>query len=155
DLSQWHTNIPNFGRVEYENVYPGIDLAYYGNQGQLEYDFVVAPGSDPNAIQLSIQGAQSLSLDAQGNLVLHEPGGDVIEQAPVVYQQIGSVRQAVAGKFVLQGNTVGFQVGAYDPSRPLVIDPTLSYSSFIGSGKYSETFAIAVDSTGDAYLTGS
>jgi hypothetical protein len=153
DPSQWHTNIPNFGRVEYQNVYPGIDVAYYGNQGQLEYDFLVAPGANPGLIRLSIQGAQSVALDGQGNLVLHEAGGDVIEQAPVVYQDVGSVRQSVAGKFVLQGNTVGFQVGAYDPSRPLVIDPTLSYSTFIG-GRSSAMFAIAVDSTGDAYVTG-
>jgi hypothetical protein len=153
DPSQWHTNIPNFGRVEYQNVYAGIDLAYYGNQGQLEYDFVVAPGANPNAIKLSIQGAPSVALDGQGNLVLHEPGGDVTEQAPVVYQDIGGVRQSVAGKFVLAGNTVGFQVGTYDPTRPLVIDPTLSYSSYIG-GYAGRMFAIAVDSTGAAYLTG-
>jgi hypothetical protein len=153
DPSQWHTNIPNFGRVEYRNVYPGIDLAYYGNQGQLEYDFVVAPGADPGVIQMTIQGAQSLALDGQGNLVLHEAAGDVIEQAPVVYQDIGGVRQTVAGQFVLQGNTVGFQLGAYDPSRPLVIDPTLSYSTYLDAGP-SAMLAIAVDSTGAAYLTG-
>jgi hypothetical protein len=153
DPSEWHTNIPNFGRVEYQNVYPGVNLVYYGNQGQLEYDFVVAPGADPNVIKLSIQGAQSITLDAQGNLVLHTAGGDVTEQAPVVYQDIGGVRQSVAGKFVLEGNTVGFQVGAYDPSRPLVIDPTLSYATYIGgSGGYMN--AIAVDSTGAAYVTG-
>jgi hypothetical protein len=154
DPRQWHTNIPNFGRIEYHNVYPGIDLAYYGNQGQLEYDFVVAPGANPNAIKLSIQGAQSLALDSHGNLVLHEPGGDVIEQAPVVYQDIGGLRQAVAGRFVLEGNNqFGFQLGAYDPSRPLVIDPTLSYSSYIG-GNSGRMFAIAVDSAGAAYLAG-
>jgi hypothetical protein len=153
DPSQWHTNIPNFGRVEYKNIYPGVNLVYYGNQGQLEYDFVVASGSDPNVIKLSIQGAQSITLDAQGNLVLHTAGSDVTEQAPVVYQDIGGVRQSVAGKFVLAGNTVGFQVGAYDPTRPLVIDPTLSYSSYIGGNK-SYMSAIAVDSAGDAYLTG-
>jgi hypothetical protein len=158
DPSQYHTNIPNFGRVEYQNIYPGVNLVYYGNQGQLEYDFVVAPGSDPNAIKLSIQGAQSITLDAQGNLVLHTAGSDVIEQAPVVYQNVGGIRQSVAGKFVLEGNTVGFQVGAYDPTRPLVIDPTLSYATYIGGGGTLATGgamqAIAVDSTGDAYVTG-
>jgi hypothetical protein len=151
---QWHTNIPNFSRVEYQNIYSGVNLVYYGNQGQLEYDFVVAPGADPNVVKLSIKGAQSIALDGQGNLLLHEAGGDVIEQAPVVYQDIGGAHQAVAGKFVLQGNDqVGFQFGAYDPSRPLVIDPTLSYSSYIG-GASSAMFGIAVDSSDAAYLTG-
>jgi hypothetical protein len=158
DPSQWHTNIPNFGRVEYQNVYAGVNLVYHGNQGQLEYDFVVAPGANPNAIKLSIQGAQSITLDAQGNLVLHTAGSDVTEQAPVVYQDIGGVRQSVAGKFVLEGNTVGFQVGAYDPTQPLVIDPTLSYATYIGGGGTFATgsamYAIAVDSTGAVYLTG-
>jgi hypothetical protein len=154
DPSQWHTNIPNFGRVEYQGIYPGVDVVYYGNQGQLEYDFTVAPGADPGIIQLSIQGAQNIALDAQGNLVLHTADGDVVEQAPVVYQQINGSRQAVSGRFVLEGNNqVGFQVGAYDHSQPLVIDPTLSYSTYLSSGNYRPD-AIAVDGAGNAYVTG-
>jgi hypothetical protein len=101
DPSKWLTDVPSYGQVEYQNVYAGINLVYYGNQGQLEYDFVLAPGANPNAISLSIQGAQGVRLDAQGDLVLHTSGGDVVEHAPVIYQDIGGSRQAVAGQFVL------------------------------------------------------
>jgi hypothetical protein len=153
DPRGWITNVPNFGKVEYQDVYPGIGLVYYGHQGQLEYDFTVAPGADPNIIRLAIQGARSLSLDAQGNLVLHTADGDVVEQAPVLYQEVGGIRQTVSGRFVLEGDhQVGFQVGAYDPSRPLVIDPTVTYSTYLGFN--GETVAIALDSAGEAYLTG-
>jgi hypothetical protein len=155
DPSQWRSNIPNFGKVEYRSVYPGINLVYYGRQGQLEYDFVVAPGADPGVITLSIQGSQGVRLDGQGNLVLATAGGGLVEQAPVVYQDIGSVRQVVSGRFVLAGpNQVGFQVGAYDPSRPLVIDPTLSYWTYLTGGGQNFGQSIAVDSSGDAYVTG-
>jgi hypothetical protein len=147
----WITNVPNFGQVEYQDVYPGVNLVYHGNQGQLEYDFSVAPGANPAGITLSIQGTQTLTLDAQGNLVLRTPAGDVVEQAPVAYQMVNGTRQAVSSSFVLQGDgEVGFQIGAYDPTRPLVIDPTLSYASYLpGPG-----VAIAVDSSGEAYVTG-
>jgi hypothetical protein len=151
DPSQWHTNIANYSAVEYQGVYNGIDLLYHGNQGQLEYDFTVAPGADPGTIRLAVQGAEQLSLDADGNLILHTAAGDVIEQAPVIYQDISGARQAVRGRFLLEGhNQVGFQVGPYDSSRPLVIDPTLSYSSYLNGIGY----AIAVDGSGDAYVTG-
>jgi hypothetical protein len=155
DPSQWHTNIANFGRVEYQGVYRGIDLVYYGNQGQLEYDFVVAPEANPGAVRLAVQGTQSMALDARGNLVLHTSGGDIIEQAPVIYQMVGGVRKAVSGRFVLEGNNqVGFQVGAYDHSRPLVIDPVLSYSTYLGGSSAADGLAIAVDASGGAYITG-
>jgi hypothetical protein len=155
DPSQWFTNIPNFGKVEYQNVYPGINLVYYGNQGQLEYDFVLAPGTNAGAIHLSIQGAKSVNLDAQGDLVLHTAGGDVVQHAPVMYQDIGGTRQSVAGQFVLEGNgQVGFQVGAYDHSAPLVIDPVLVYSTYLGGSGNQIAQGIAVDSAGDAYITG-
>jgi len=155
DPSQWQTNIPNFGRVEYQNVYKGINLVYYGNQGQLEYDFVVAPGANPGVITLAVQGAQGMTLDAQGNLVLHSSGGDVIEQAPVIYQQIGGTRHAVSGSFVLGGNDqIGFRIGAYDHSQPLVIDPVLSYSTYLGGSSGIDGLGIAVDASGSAYITG-
>jgi hypothetical protein len=155
DPRQWRTNVPNFGKVEYQNVYPGVNLVYYGNQGQLEYDFVVAPGADPGAITLSVQGAQGMTLDTQGNLVLHTGGGDVVEQAPVLYQESAGVHQAVSGRFVLEGkNQVGFQVGAYDPSRPLVIDPTLVYGTYLGGSGTEWGYGIAVDGSGNAYVTG-
>jgi hypothetical protein len=97
DPSRWRTGIANYGRVEYPGVYPGIDLVYYGNQRQLEYDFVVAPGADPRVITLAFEGAESLGLDGTGNLVLHTNAGDVVEQAPVLSQDRPSGRQAVSG----------------------------------------------------------
>src|SRR5262249_8194218 len=93
----WQVNVPHFGRVQYANVYPGIDLVYHGNQRQVEYDFVVAPGANPGAIQMAFSGTIALSLDAQGNLVLSTPGGNVVQQAPVLYQLAGSTRQTVTG----------------------------------------------------------
>ena len=156
DPSQWHTNIPNFGRVQYQNVYPGIDVTYYGNQGHLEYDFTVAPGADVGIIRLDVQGARGLAVDAAGNLVIHTSGSDLTEQVPVVYQVINGVRHSVAGQFVLVpstgsgGSEVGFRLGAYDHSQTLVIDPVLSYT-FTTS---TLLFATAVDSAGEAYVTG-
>ncbi len=155
DPSQWHTNIANYGKVAYQDVYPGVNLVYYGNQTQLEYDFVVAPGADPGSIRFAVQGADNVSLDDQGNLVLATANGDVLEHAPVIYQEVDGARQAVAGQFVLSGqNEVGFQVGAYDASRPLTIDPVLSYSTYLGGNGEDYAQGIAVDGSGNAYVTG-
>ncbi len=155
DPSQWHTNIANYSQVEYQDVYPGVNLVYYGNQQQLEYDFVVAPGAKPSNIQLNFQGQDSMSLDAQGDLVLHTATGDVLQHAPVVYQEINGVRQTVSGQFVLgtQGQ-VSFQVGAYDKGLPLTIDPMLVYSTYLGGNSEDDGLAIAVDGSGNAYVTG-
>src|SRR5207249_3327237 len=115
DPAQWHTDVANYGRVRYTGVYAGIDLIYHGNQRNLEYDFVVAPGADPGVIRLNFDGVQRLSLDDAGNLVLRLPGGDLIEHAPVVYQDIGGMRHSVAGSYRLLGNgQVGFTVGVHD-----------------------------------------
>lgn len=158
DRSQWITNVPNYARAEFANVYPGVDMIYHGNdQQRLEYDFVLAPHADPNAIQLSFEGARGVSLDAQGDLVLHTSAGDLMENAPVVYQQINGTRQAVAGRYVLEGgDRVGFSIGAHDANQPLVIDPTYSlvYSTYLGGKGGSSGHAIAVDSAGDTYVTG-
>ena len=155
DPSQWRTEISNYGKVEYQDIYGGIDLVYYGNQGQLEYDFIVAPGVDPGIIQLSFQGAEQIELDAHGNLVLHTSGGDVVQDAPVIYQELDGVRQAVTGKFVLiRDHQVGFDIGTYDRSRTLVIDPILSYSTYVGGSSDERGNSIAVDSEGNAYITG-
>ena len=155
DPSKWHTNIANYAKVEYQDVYRGINLVYHGDQQQLEYDFVVQPGADPRAIRLAFAGAQGKSIDAQGNLVLHTSGGDLVEHAPVAYQTINGVRHPIASRFVIgRDGQVGFQVGRYDHSRSLVIDPvlSLSYSTYLGGNGFGD--AIAVDSAGNAYITG-
>src|SRR5712671_495579 len=108
DRSQWRTNVPTYAKVQYQDVYPGIDLVYYGNQRQLEYDFVVAPNADPKKIVLGFRGAKELEIDAEGNLVLHAAGGDVRQHKPIIYQEIGGVRREVAGGYVRRGaNRVG------------------------------------------------
>jgi hypothetical protein len=155
DPSQWHTSIRNYGRVEYQGVYPGIDAIYHGTEGQLEYDFDVAPGADPSRIDLAFQGASGMTLNDQGDLVLHTTAGDVVEHAPVMYQTTPTGRQSVSGGYVLHGDgTVGFRVGAHDPSLPLVIDPVLSYASYFGGSGWDEGTAVAVDAAGAAYVTG-
>jgi hypothetical protein len=159
DPSQWHVNVPNFGRVEYQDVYLGVDLIYHGTGRQLEYDFVIRPGGDPNAIHLHITGASSMELDAGGDLVLHTVTGDVVEHAPVLYQDDGSARQPVAGHYVLDGDgVVSFSMAAYDARRPLIIDPILSYSTYLGNstvGGTTNAASISVDKDGNAYITGS
>src|SRR5207244_3652861 len=116
----------NYAKVKYEAVYPGVDLIYYGNQRHLEYDFVVAPGADPTAIKLALDGVGKMRVDAHGDLVLRTRGGDVRWQKPILYQSIDGVRHEVCGSYVVKAlRRVGFRVGAYDRSRPLIIDPVL------------------------------
>ena len=155
DSTKWRTNVPTFGRVHYTNVYPGIDQVFYGNQRQLEYDFVVQPGADPRRIVLQFQGAGAVDLDAAGELVLRTPGGAIRQHKPQIYQDIDGRRQTISGGYARRGpSTVGFDLGAYDASRPLVIDPTLAYSTYLGGSGLDVARGIAVDILGDAYVTG-
>ncbi|MFY9562255.1 MAG: SBBP repeat-containing protein [Terriglobales bacterium] len=153
DPRKWHSGIPRYARVNYESVYPGVDLTYYGNQGQLEYDFRVAPGADPSQIALTFDGA-STRLDA-GDLVLTTGHGDVRFHAPYTYQPDGNTKKTVAGNFrQLADNKFGFQIGPYDPNRELVIDPALSYFTYLGGSGTESNVQVAVDPSLNIYLAG-
>jgi hypothetical protein len=156
DPSQWRTNVPNYRRVAEHAVYPGIDLVYYGTQSQLEYDFVVAPGADPHAIRLAVQGAKKLRIDSQGNLIATVGKGEVSFQRPVAYQEDSHAnRQPVSAQFSIKGGrNVEFKVGKHDPSRSLVIDPTLAYSTYVGGSLIDGANAIAVAPDDSAFITG-
>jgi hypothetical protein len=168
DPKQWYTRVPQFARVNYAGVYPGIDLAYYGNQGQLEYDFFVAPHADAAQIKLHFGGADHIQLASDGTLVLNANGSQLRLQAPRIYQTFGARRIPVAGHYaMLAGNSVGIALANYDHSRELVIDPILTYSTFLG-GTGSEACSaisgsgtpisncpgITVDSISNVYIAG-
>src|SRR5207245_1461810 len=155
DPANWRTDVPTYAKVRYKNVYPGIDLIYYGNQRQLEYDFVVSPGADPTRIRLGFQGADKLEVDAKGDLVLHTATGVSRHRKPVIYQEVDGARRGIAGGYVLEGaRRVGFRVAAYDARRPLVIDPALFYSTYLGGGGADFIQTTALDASGNAYVTG-
>ena len=155
DPKQWRTNIPTYAKIRYHDVYPGIDLVYYGYQRQLEYDFIVTPGADPQTIALGFAGADRLEVDADGDLILHMAGGELRLKKPLIYQESEGVRQAIAGGYRLRGKQrVGFHVAAFDRSRPLVLDPVLAYSTYLGGSGWDTGYAIAVDAAGNAYVTG-
>jgi hypothetical protein len=155
DPAKWRRNIPAFGRVKYQEVYSGVDLVYYGNQRELEYDFLVAPGADPRQIELGFDGAKRLRLDADGDLIVSIAGGEVIEHKPIIYQDIEGMRRRVVGGYELRnGHTVGFRLAGYDGHRSLTIDPSLIYSTYLGGSNQDYGSDIAVDSSGNAYVTG-
>jgi len=155
DPAQWHSGVPTFAKVQYAGVYPGIDLLYYGNQRQLEYDFVVAPGASPKPIRLQFVGANKLDLANDGDLTVSAANGQIAFHKPVVYQLKDGVRQPIEGQFdLLPSNTVGFTLGRYDHSKPLVIDPVLSYSTYLGGSLSDVAYGIAADSSGNAYVVG-
>ena len=165
DPAKWVSGAPNYARVCYQELYPGVDVAFYGNQGKLEYDFVVAPGGNPKAIQLQFEGVTSMRLEG-GDLILKTPSGEIRHHRPVVYQETGGVRKVLDGRYaILPHQRVGFEIAAYDASKTLVIDPTLSFGTYLGSSQ-EEVFgissaaattsypAVAMDSAGFIYITG-
>jgi hypothetical protein len=151
------TDIPTYARVRYERIYPGIDLIYYGQQRQLEYDFMVAPGADPNSILLHFEGNSDSSIDTDGNLVLQLDQSTVVQHRPLVYQERRGRRKTIQGSYrLLASNTVGFEIGDYDHDANLVIDPILSYSTFLGGADGDDDArAVATDAAGNIYVTGS
>src|SRR5215213_3353866 len=156
DRDQWRRNIPTYRKVHYTDVYPGIDIVYYGNQRELEYDFVIAPGANTKIIKFRVEGSKRLRLDQQGNLLLVLKHGEVRLNKPFIYQLAeGGRRSEVKGSYVINGNEIGFKVRGADSGKPLVIDPVLSYSTFLGGNHLDQAFGIAVDTQGNAYVTGS
>jgi hypothetical protein len=168
DPSSWRSNVPSYSKVKCTGVYDGIDLLYYGEEGQIEYDFTVAPGADPDSIKLGFEGADSIDVDEAGDLVMNVAGAHVRHRKPFVYQELNGARMQIAGRYKLlahaasirdpksktQNHTVGFEIGAYDPALPLVIDPVLEYSTYLGGSGDDEGTAIAADTEGNVYIAG-
>ncbi len=157
DPSKWRKNVPCYARVSYQDVYPGVDMAFHGAQRQLEFDFLVAPGANPQPIGFDFIGARNVKTDDSGNLVISSTAGDVLVHKPVAYQQQNGTRQAVDARFILKANNrVGFELGKYDRSRELVIDPSVSYaySTYLGGSAEDDGFGISFDGSGNAYVTG-
>ena len=154
DAAQWHTGVSTFEKVRYRGVYPGVDLVYYGNSDRLEFDFELAAGADPRNVRIRFDGARKLTLDREGNLEIAAANGAIRFHKPAIYQPTdGNGRHAVEGSFrIIAGTTVSFNLGSYDRSKPLVIDPILNYSTYLG--KSGQANAIVLDSEGNAYVTG-
>jgi hypothetical protein len=158
DPAQWRSNIPTYAKVCYPRIYPRIDLVFYGNEQQLEFDFVVAPGADPRLIRLRFGGANHLHLEANGDLLVTTANGPLAFHRPLVYQIADGHRHPIAGDFALLGkHTVGFRLGSYDRAKSLVIDPVLAFSTFLGGtggGFGDQASAVAVDNSGNVYAAG-
>jgi hypothetical protein len=154
DPAQWKTGIPEFSRVHYRGVYPGVDVIYYGNAGRLEYDFVLQPGADVGAITLRMEGSESVHAAENGDLILQLPDGEIAWKHPEAYQLRDGKREAVASKYEVTGETVRFHVGEYDRSQPLIIDPSLTFGTYIGQSDSSSGLAVALDSSHNVYLAG-
>ena len=162
DPKKWRTDVSTYAKIKVHEVYPGVDLVYYGHQGQLEYDFIVSPGADPNEIRLDLSGARKLWINTQGDLVMQTDAGQVRLEKPVLYQYKSpagddrqGAKQQVDGHFRIRGkNEIAFVAGSYDRSKALIIDPNLLYSTFLGGSANDAGVSIAVDASGNAYVTG-
>jgi hypothetical protein len=153
----WHTDVPSYSRVRYRAVYPGIDVVYYGKRSQLEYDFVLQPGADPNAIRMQFRGAGRVKLSPKGDLVLQAAGAQLVQKKPVIYQEEASTgrRQEIRGRYILIGrNTVGVRLDAYDTTRRLVIDPVFSYVTYMGGTQTDQINAVKLGRNNRLYIAG-
>jgi len=160
DRSRWHSDIPTFGAVTYENIYKNIDIKFYGTGRNIEHDIIVHPGADPSVVRFRYEGVKGLELTPGGRLNVRLTGGDIIEDRPIVYQVINGIRKAVKGSYrVLKeedgGFAYGYTVASYDRTKDLVIDPVLVYSTYLGGSGYDVGYDITVDKTGAVYITGS
>src|SRR5207237_6495811 len=151
---RWVTTVPTYGRVEYEAVYPGVDVVFYGNPRQLEYDVVVAPGSDPAAVRFGLKGAETVVVDGAGDVIVGTASGDVRLRKPRAYQDRNGRREAMDARYVVRGTRIAFQVADYDRTRPLIIDPVLVYGAYLGGSGQDFTGDMAIDGTGAAYVVG-
>jgi hypothetical protein len=155
DSAQWRTRVPTFAKVRVEKIYPGVDVVFYGNQDQLEYDFGFAAGADPAAVAMRFSGAEKLQVSPQGELVISLAGAEIRQPQPLIYQVINGSRQTITGGYkILADQTVVFNVGAYDHSQPLVIDPVLSYSTFFGGASGDTAWSVKLDPSGNVYVAG-
>jgi hypothetical protein len=161
DPAKWHTGLSTYREIVYGDLWAGVDLIFYGQNGQLKYDFIIQPGVNVDDIQLTYRGADGLSLDEEGNLLIITSLGVLTEERPVSYQEIDGHRVPVESHFVLKQNgegesVYGFEIGSgYNPDYSLVIDPTLVYSTYLGGSGSDENFGmIAIDTSGNAYVTG-
>ncbi|HYP14553.1 MAG TPA: SBBP repeat-containing protein [Bryobacteraceae bacterium] len=155
DSGKWVRNIARYSKVTYQSIYPGIDLVYYISGDQFEYDFVVHPGADPSRIRMKFQGSTGPRIGADGSLVLPTPAGDLIHKSPVIYQESGTQRQTINGSFKRRtdGN-FGFHIASYDRRLPLIIDPVLTFASYIGGSGEDIADAMATDAAGNLYMAG-
>ena len=156
DPRAWHTNIPTYAQVRYQDFYPGVDAIYYGRQGNLEFDLTVAPGKDPAQVRFQFEGNEKASLNAAGDLVLVARGQEIVLRKPKAYQGTGADKREVAVRYATRGkNEFGFEVGPYERHEQLTIDPMLTYATYLGGTGGDVAYGIAVDAAGDAYVTGS
>lgn len=154
DPAAWRRAVPQFAKVKYGNVYPGIDLIYYGNERQLEYDFSLSPHANPSVIQMEFEGADQVSIGPEGDLILRTSAGEVRHQRPVAYQTHDGARKPVEAHFALKGKRARFELGAYDRSLPLIIDPKFIWATYMGGPGDDQGNDIAIDADGNVYLTG-
>src|SRR5260370_23281391 len=156
DPAQWRTDVPNYARVQYHDVYPGVDVIFYGNQRQLEYDLLLSPGADPGKIRLKLEGVERIETEKNGDLSLVTSVGHLLQRRPIVYQKVGEERRKIESRYKVRGNQVEFEVARYDAREPLVIDPIIvvGYGKFLGGSGLDQATRIAKAASGTAYVAG-